>query len=105
MVLRRAHTGEVRQWQITNSVVASLYRLDTRRVKSFGSPKNSKFRTSYLLSMEGNIPLKSKEHKTTYFLWECASSTQRLKWVIALAQEQSALNLSCSGLIILRNSM
>ena len=89
---------------VTNFVDAPLYRLDTMRVKSLESPKNSSIRTSCLWSVEENAPLKSMYQKTMPFSWEWASYTQRLRWVTALAHERSALKPLVRDLTYLRVS-
>jgi len=45
---------------VANSVDAPLFRFETRRVKSLGSPKNSSTRTSCSWFVAGNALLKSR---------------------------------------------
>jgi hypothetical protein len=59
-VLRRIPKGAVWPCGVMNYVVAPMYKLETRRVKSAGSPRNSRTRTSCLWSGEGNAPLNSR---------------------------------------------
>ena len=49
-----------RMGYVINYLVAPLYRLETKRVKSEGIPRNSSTRTNCLWSVEGNAPVKSR---------------------------------------------
>ena len=59
-VPRLCPTGGVCPCGVINSVVAPLYKLETRQVKSVGRPRNSRTRTNCLWSVEGKAPLKSR---------------------------------------------
>ena len=58
-VPRRIPTRDVCPWGLINSVVAPLYKLEIMVMKSPGSPRNVRIRTSCSWSAEGNAPLKS----------------------------------------------